>query len=142
MNEPIEITPEELEQITTFWEITVLTAKRNLSVIKNNLHQESGNQIELLQEVRKHSVRAQELLEGIHTSLKEVPKGFVKATIYGVLPKRESHIGICLLTENEEKLRFFVPEEDIESMLNSVVDHDTPTPTSHQADQTHQVRCR
>ncbi|EIO5095134.1 hypothetical protein LQN35_000400 [Vibrio parahaemolyticus] len=44
----------------------------------------------------------------------------MKATIYGVLPKRESHIGICLLTENEEKLRFFVPEEDIESMLNGV----------------------
>ncbi|HCH3991750.1 TPA: hypothetical protein NKV63_001711 [Vibrio parahaemolyticus] len=126
MNEPIEITPEELEQITTFWEITALTAKRNLLVIKNDLHQESGNQIELLREVKRHSVRSQELLEGIHKPLKEfpvtptVPKGFVKAKIYGVLPKRESHIGICLLTESEEKLRFFVPDEDIESMLNSV----------------------
>ncbi|EIO5095133.1 hypothetical protein LQN35_000399 [Vibrio parahaemolyticus] len=73
MSEPIEITPEELKQITTFWEITALTAKRNLLVIKNNLHQESGIQNELLQEVKKHSVRAQELLEGIHTSLKEFP---------------------------------------------------------------------
>lgn len=71
MNEPIEITPEELEQITTFWEITALTAKRNLSVIKNNLHQESGTQNELLQEVKRHSVRAQELLEGIHTQVQQ-----------------------------------------------------------------------
>ncbi|EPF7752839.1 hypothetical protein ACSVMW_001842 [Vibrio parahaemolyticus] len=126
MNEPIEIPPEDLEQITTFWEITALTAKRNLLVIKNNLHQESGTQNELLLEVKKHAVRSQELLERIHTSLigfsvtPPAPKGFVKATIYGVLPKRESQMGICLLTENDDKLRFFVPEEDIESMLNSV----------------------
>ncbi|WP_273994021.1 hypothetical protein [Vibrio parahaemolyticus] len=42
------------------------------------------------------------------------PKGFVKAEIYGVLPERDSHIGICLLTENNEKLRFFVTKQDIE----------------------------
>lgn len=70
------------------------------------------------------------------------PKGFVKAEIYGVLPERDSHIGICIRTENDEKLRFFVTKQNIELMLNGVVDHDIPTPTSHQADQTHQVQCR
>ncbi len=148
MKEPIEITPEELEQITTFWDITALTAKRNLLVIKNNLHQESGTQNELLQEVRNHAARSQELLEGIHTSLKEfsvapsIPKGFVKATIYGVLPERESHVGICLLTENNEKLRFFVTKQDIKMMLSASEGYESAIQISHLEGQIRPSQCR
>ncbi|WP_193246703.1 hypothetical protein [Vibrio navarrensis] len=59
------IEKEELGQITTFWEVTALEAKRNLLIIKNLLDQESRTQNELLAEVKNLAARSQELLEVI-----------------------------------------------------------------------------
>ncbi len=55
----------ELDQLTTFWEVTALEAKRNLLIIQNLLELEPRTQNELLAEVKRLSARSQELLEVI-----------------------------------------------------------------------------